>query len=44
MIGWAGEPDGRKLPAQTAIVDPETGPVMAVGVSTWIEVDPAAFT
>jgi hypothetical protein len=44
VIGWAGEPDGRKLPAQTAIVDPETGSVMAVGVSTWIEVDPAAFT
>ena len=44
VLGWAGEPSGRKLPAHTAIVDPTTGSALAVGRSTWIEVDPAAFT
>ena len=43
VIGWAGEPDGRKLPARTAVVD-LTGSVLALGHSMWIEVDPTVFT
>lgn len=43
VIGWSDPPDGRKLPAHTAIVDRDDGTVLAVASSTWIEVDPADF-
>ena len=43
VTGCAGEPEKRKLPAQTAIVDSRTGSALAVGRSTWIEVDPSTF-
>jgi hypothetical protein len=44
VLGCTGEPDGRKLPAHTAVVDPAAGSVLAVGRSLWIEADPRAFT
>lgn len=44
VIGWGDAPDGRKLPSHTAIVDQHDTSVLAVARSTWIEVDPQAFT